>query len=138
MDKCCFCCFCCFWGTTMLFFQKYDISAFICTKNHYNIFFRSKVMPIWNLVHTLLLGHFWCYHMFLIRTHTCIVRKVFCSEKIIWSVARTISLRDLFKIFRKHYFRQRDILIWTAGSPCNTPHNSFYSAKENCLINQYF
>ena len=23
-----------FWGTTMLFFQKYDISAFICTKNH--------------------------------------------------------------------------------------------------------
>ena len=23
-----------FWGTTMLFFQKYDISAFIGTKNH--------------------------------------------------------------------------------------------------------
>ena len=23
-----------FWGTTMLFFQKYDISAFIFTKNH--------------------------------------------------------------------------------------------------------
>ena len=27
-----------FWGTTMLFFQKYDISAFICTKNYQKIF----------------------------------------------------------------------------------------------------
>ena len=82
-------------------------------------------------------GKLWI-NMFLIRTHTCIVRKVFCLERIIWSLARTISLRDLFKIFRKHYFRQRNILIWKAGSPCNTPHNSSYSAKEHCLIKKYY
>ena len=46
-----------FWGTTMLFFQMYDISAFICTKNHSKSFIRSKVMPIWILVVTHLLGH---------------------------------------------------------------------------------
>ena len=90
----------------------------------------------WKNLFAVSRGKLWI-NMFLIRTHTCIVRKVFCSEKIIWSVARTISLRDLFKIFRKHYFRQRDILIWKAGSPCNTPHNSSYSAKEHCLIKQY-
>ena len=46
-----------FWDTTMLFFQKYDISAFICTKNHQKSFTRSKVMPIWILVATGLLGY---------------------------------------------------------------------------------
>ena len=90
------------------------------------------------LVEKNLLAHKLWMNMFLIRTYICIVRKEFCLERIIWPVARTISIRDLFKIFCKHFFRQRDILIWTAGSPCNTPHNSFYSAKENCLINQYF
>ena len=46
----------------MLFFQKYDISALFCTKNHCKSFIRSKFMPGWSLVGTPFVGHFWCYH----------------------------------------------------------------------------